>query len=277
MDGGVRGLPWLRMLLLFLCLVCCVTASAADLKEAQTKFQTGDYAGCIKLAEAAVHDQDSGEDWPLLLSQALLATGKYPEALTVITNALMQDRWNIRLCWQAREVFQSNGQPDLAGQMVEKILQLVSAQPRDYRDARSLVVFGEAALLKGADPKRVLDSLFNVAQKAEPALRDVYLASGNLALEKQDFALAAKRFEEGLKQVPDDPDLEYGVAQAYAPSDAGLMSAALERALGRNSNHVGCLLLLLDHGIDAEEYVEVGKLLDRVMAINPSQHDGWAD
>jgi tetratricopeptide (TPR) repeat protein len=171
---------------------------------------------------------------------------------------------------------QSNGQPDAAGEMVEEIVRRVSSQPRTYQDAPSLVVFGQAALLGRADPKRVLDKIYDTARKANPKMREVHLASGELALEKHDFALAAKKFQEGLKQLPDDPDLHFGLAQAYAPSDAALMVDSIEAALARNSNHVGSLLLLAEHNIDAEDYGEAAKLLDRVKVVNPWQPEAWA-
>ena len=56
--------------------------------------------------------------------------------------------------------------------MLERIVQDVSMRPWSYREAASLVVFGQAVLAKGADPKRVLDKIFDVAKKAEPKLRD---------------------------------------------------------------------------------------------------------
>lgn len=206
----------------------------------------------------------------------LLASGRYPEACAAITNALDENRWSVRLRWRAREVFLSNGRTEAAAQTVDKVVEMVSAQPRSYRDAPSLVAFGQAALLKGADPKRVLDALFDTAKKADPRFREVYLASGNLALEKHDFALAAKRFEEGLKQLPDDPELQCGLAQAYAPSDSALMRNALEGALKRNSNHVGSLLLLVDNSIDAEEFEQAERLLNRIKTVNPWHPDSWA-
>ena len=149
-------------------------------------------------------------------------------------------------------------------------IQRGSSQPWTYRnDAASLVVIGQALLLRGLDPKRVLDTVFDNARKSDPKLRDLYLAGGQLALDKHDFALAARKFEEGLKQLPDDPDLQVGLAQAHAPSDQAVMLGSLEAALERNSNHVGALLLLVDHTIDAEDYVEAAELLERIKSINP--------
>jgi tetratricopeptide (TPR) repeat protein len=272
--GGV----WCRALAgVLLVLAAGLSAAGAELKEAGEKFLTGDYAGCIALARQMVRDTPKDEDVHLLLTRALLATGQYAEARAAITNAMAQDVWSIRLRWLAREVFLANGQVEAAAEIPDEILGMVSRHIRDFNtDPPSLIVFGQAALLKGADPKRVLDTVFERAKRADPKLRDVYLASGGLALEKHDFALAAKRFEEGLKELPDDPDLHYGLAQAYAPSDAALMAASLEAALERNSNHVGSLLLLADHTIDAEDYVQAGKLLDQVKVVNPSEPEAWA-
>ncbi|HEU0037917.1 MAG TPA: tetratricopeptide repeat protein, partial [Verrucomicrobiae bacterium] len=253
-----------------------VSVGAADIEEGRKEFLAGSYARCIALAESALKEHEDREDWQVLLSEALWTVGRYPEARTVITNAVAGEPWRLRLRWQARKILQSNGQPDAAAEMVEEIVRRVSSQPRTYQDAPSLVVFGQAALLGRADPKRVLDKIYDTARKANPKMREVHLASGELALEKHDFALAAKKFQEGLKQLPDDPDLHFGLAQAYAPSDAALMIDSIEAALARNSNHVGSLLLLAEHNIDAEDYAEAAKLLDRVKMVNPWQPEAWA-
>ncbi len=253
-----------------------LTASSAESREAQQQFLSGNYTACVALAQQALQHSSEDEDLQILLSQALLTVGRYSEAQKVMTNALAQQSRSIRLRWQARQVFQSNGQTDAADEMLQEIMQMGSSRPWAYRDASSAVVLGEAALLTGVDPKKVLDKLFDPAKKAEPTLRDVYLASGELALEKHDFALAARKFQEGLKQLPGDPDLHYGLARAYAPSDQALMLASAEAALERNSNHIGSLLLLADHSTDAEDYPEAEKLLDRIQQVNPWQPEAWA-
>jgi tetratricopeptide (TPR) repeat protein len=223
-----------------------------------------------------VRDQPDSEDWNLLLTRALLDTGQYPAALTTITNALERRPWSVRLRWQAREVFLSNGRTNAAAKTIAEIIPIVGRNPSDYRDTLNLVAFGQAALLAGADPKQVLDKVYTPAKKSDPKLREIYLASGALALDKHDFARAAREFQDGLKQLPDDPDLNFGLAQAYEPGDQALMVASLEAALEQNSNHVGCLLLLADHSIDAEDYEQAAKLLDRIKAVNPWHPEAWA-
>src|SRR5262245_37825180 len=104
-------------------------ARGADLKEAQEQLLAGDYAGCIASARAAIHDDERSEEWQLVLGRALLATGRYSEAESVLTNAVAQDSSSIRLRWLAREALESNGHTEGAADMVQQIVRKVSARP----------------------------------------------------------------------------------------------------------------------------------------------------
>src|SRR5207237_1853516 len=142
----------------------------ADLEEAQRQFLSGKYHECIREAEKRIEQRSDSDDWQLLLSEALLMTGKYREARSAITNALAQESRNLRLRWAAREVLLSNGETEAANQLVEQIIQRATASPWAYRDAPNFVVLGQALLLRGLDPKRVLDTVFENARKLDPKL-----------------------------------------------------------------------------------------------------------
>jgi tetratricopeptide (TPR) repeat protein len=249
---------------------------ANDLEDAREQFDSGNYNGCIETVQKGLKEGFGGQERHLLLTKALLTVGKYAEALNAVEAGLRQESSSIRLRWLAREVYFSNGQPDKAKEMADEIVQRVASNPRAYREPPELVVFAQAALLRSADPKKVLDQILGTAQKADPKYAETYLVSGNLALDKHDYALAAKKFEAGLKEAPDDLELKFGLARAYEPSDSAAMIQSLEAVLEKNSNHVGSLLLLVDHAIDAEDYPMATKLLEQIGAINPSHPDAWA-
>lgn len=249
---------------------------AAEPAEVQRGLLAGNYAAVIKQATSELRDAPTNTEWSMLLVQALLATGRYREADAAMKEALSRDGRSVRLRWLARDVALANGRPDEAAKRVDQVRVAVNDNRWAYRAPADLVVFGRAALLLGADPKDVLEKVFATAQKAEPKLRDVYLARGELALEKHDFALAAKAYEEGLKQLPDDPDLLYGRGRAYAGGDREIALASLQAALKQNSRHVPTLLQLANHHIDAEAYDEAAKVLDTVLDVNPVQPDAWA-
>lgn len=269
---GRRGLTLLLGAFLF----TAGLGRAADVGEVNRGLLAGNYAAVIKQATSELRDAPTNTEWAMLLIQALLATGRYSEADTAMKNALAKDARSIRLRWLAREVALANGRTDEAARRVEEIRGAVRDNSWQYRAPADLVVFGRAALLLGADPKDVLEKVFATAQKADPKLRDVYLARGELALDKHDFALAAKVYEEGLKQLPTDPDLLYGRGRAYAGGEREVALASFQAVLKQNAKHVPTLLQLANHQIDAEAYDEAGVLLDTITEVNPIQPDAWA-
>ncbi|HKS35988.1 MAG TPA: tetratricopeptide repeat protein, partial [Verrucomicrobiae bacterium] len=258
--------------------VCAWPVFAADLDECRKLFVAGKYQECIKECEAIPAERVREEEWPILLARSLMALGRYPEAEAVVTNALAGTRFrsSIRLHLAGHDVSNANGHPERARTLLEEINNLGGSRMWAYRDPPNLVTLGRAALLLGADPKVVLEKFYDVAKKADPNLRDAYLASGELALEKHDYDLAAKVFAEALKKFPADADMHCGLARAYEPSARGRMLQSLESALEHNTNHVASLLVLIDHLVDAEEYAEAGKFLERALAVNPWQPEAWA-
>jgi tetratricopeptide (TPR) repeat protein len=248
----------------------------ADLEEVRKQFISGQYSNCIRACEQAIADREYSEEWRLLLVQSLLATGRYTNALGVINASLDRYASSVRLRVLARDVFLQNGRKDRADALLQEINYLAGSRTWAFRNAPDLVALGKTALLLGADPRRVLDNFFDRAKKTDPDCRDVYLASGQVALDKNDFQLASKIFVEGLKRSPKDPDLHYGLARAFAPSDRRQMLDSLETALEYNTNHVPSFLLLVDHLIDGEEDEEAEKTLQKALTVNPWHPEAWA-
>src|ERR1041385_4965233 len=230
-ETPVRFAQWFPGFAAVCLLICGRPVFAADIEQARKLFISGDYSGCIRLCEQAVRDRERDEEWPLLLTKSLLATGRYPEARSALTNALTRNRSSIRLLLLGCEVSTANGDTGQARAWLEEINDRGGSSRMQYRDAPTLGAVGRAALRLGAEPKLVLENFFDQAKKADPNLRDAYLASGELALDKEDYALAAKIFGAALKKFPDDPDLHFGLARAYAPSARPLMLKSLEAAL----------------------------------------------
>jgi len=250
-------------------------APAAELEDARKLFITGKYQECIKLTQKEIDDSSPEEEWRLLQAKSMMALGRYTNALDVITTNLNRYYGSVQLRFVAREVFLQNGNTERAKAMLEDINQLAGSRSWAYRDTPNLVTLGRAALLMGGDPKVVLEKLYDPAKKADPSYRETYLASGELALDKNDYAMASGIFLGGLKRSPEDPDMLYGYARCFG-NERTRMLFALEKALQYNSNHVPSLLLTVDHLIDAEEYDVAKETLDRISAINPNNPSAWA-
>jgi tetratricopeptide (TPR) repeat protein len=261
-------------------LLCCGMlsfGSAQELDATRTLFLTGNYTECLAACEQAqAKELFREEEWRLLQAQTLFTLGQYQEAELVVCNALARSAGSVRLRLLGMDTANFAGQPKLAQTRLREINELVSARSWAYRDPVDIIALGRVALLLGVDAKSVLERLYQLAQKADPSLRDTWLASGDLALEKNDYALAAKTYSEGLKKAPDDADTLYGLARAYQPSARGKMLELLQTALEKNEHHIPSLLLLVDHSVDAEEYEAAEKLIARALKVNPHHPLAWA-
>ena len=250
--------------------------SATTLSEAQKLRLKGEYQNCLRACASSESQGEGDEEWRLLEAAVLLEVGQYPRAEAVVSNALVRYEGSIRLRLLGIQTANSVSATSLARARLREINQLGGSRLWAYRDPENLVTLGQAALLLGGDPKTVLERFFSAAQKAAPQLREAWLASGRLALDKNDYALAAKSYADALKKFPDDPDLLGGLAAAYQPNARGKMVELLKTALEKNENHVPSMLLLADHLMDAEEYDEAEKLLAHALKVNPWQPEAWA-
>ncbi|OYV88223.1 MAG: hypothetical protein B7Z73_08950 [Planctomycetia bacterium 21-64-5] len=226
----------------------CLAASllhAADLHDAQKLYRTGKYAEAIGLAAQAIAAGDISEAWPVLKLKGELTLGRYADARKTLEAALARFPYSAQLHWLGRDVYRFNNLPDRAKRMADELGEQLRQAPWRYRDAINEVVVGRFMLSQGVDPKQVLDALFNDAKKQQPNAAEPWLASGELALDKNDFALSAEAFERATKLAPDDPDAKLGLARAFAPSDPKLAQDAIEAALAINPFHLESLFFLM--------------------------------
>ncbi len=251
-------------------------APAADIVEGHRLYDSGKYAECIEAAAKPIAAGEPSEGWPLLKIRAELALGRYADAQKTLDAALTRFQASIRLRWLGREVARFNGQPDRADTLMDEIGGLLRFSAGRYRDPANQVTLGRFFLSQGVDAKQVLDRIYNQLKQQQPNYAEAYLASGELALDKQDYALAAEAFEQAAKLAPAAPDAHLGLARAYAPSEPEKSQAALEAALERNPNHVDSLLLLVDDEIDSERYDKAAETLRRIEAVNSEHPLLWA-
>lgn len=244
---------------------------AADYVQTSALFRTGKYAECIESTIQAIAQDEVNENFRLLKIKSELELGRYADAAQSLDAALQRLPTSIGLRWIGREVCRFNNQPARVKQLEDEIGLLVRQNAPRYGDSINRIVVGRYLLSQGIDPKRVLDGIYNVIKKQSPNLATVWIASGDLALEKQDFALAAQAFEQAVKFDPGDPDARLGLARAFASSEGAKVQEALKEALTLNPNHVGSLLMLIDEQIDSERYEEADSLLGQVAIVNP-QH-----
>jgi tetratricopeptide (TPR) repeat protein len=250
-------------------------ARSADLAEARQLLRSGKYQECIDAAAKAIEDRQWGEGWWVVKIQAEMASGQYGEAQKSYESALERYDGSVVLRMLGYDVLRYNNKPDEAREELATIRGLAERVPWRYTEAPSRIALGLAMLKSGVDARQVLELFYDKAKKDSPDSPEPYIASGELALEKSDYALAAESFAEALKRSPEDPEIHFGLARAYE-NDADRATAALNKALELNPRHVEALLFQADNLIDREDYAGAEAILRKVVEINPRHPRAWA-
>ena len=264
------------LLLSLAALFLAPTANAADYEDCENLFLTGQYQAAYEMATKAIEDYAYQEEWRHLLVKTMMVQGRYREAQDTIVNTISRYPTSVRARQLGYDVFLANGNTARSESLLKEIDYLVGNRSWAYREAPNLVSIARTALLLGADPKNVLDSFLSPAKEQNDEVREAWMVAGKLALGKNDFQTAAEEFKEGARRFPEDPDFHWGVAMSFAESDMQIAMESLNKALTINTNHVPSLLMLVDYGIDAEDYEQAAEGIGQILAINPHHPLAWS-
>lgn len=270
-DQLLRALSFIFVSALF-----PIVSHASDIESCERLLRTGQFETCIETAEAAILKKSYGSEWPLLKAQAELAIGQYPEAQQTIHAGLKRYSWSLPLRFLAHEIYHLNNQHEAADTFLISIHELARRSAWRYTDASSLVVLGQTALERNVDPGEVLESFYDRAIREYPDHREAYLASGNLALAKHDFALAQETFQSAVKLIPDDPDLLFGLANSLVKSNPEQAEKLMTQVLQLNPNHLPARLQQVSRLIHAEQFTLAKSQLDQILLINPHHAEAWS-
>ena len=251
-------------------------AVAADPNEIVRLFRTGRYDDCLRLVDDRIASDGWSETLRHFKIKCQLARGKYPEALATLEEALIRFPASISLHLLGRDVYRLNGNDRDAGAELFTIDKLIQSGARRYATAEGFVAVGRFFLIRGTDARKVLDQFYDVVTKQQPEFVDAYYAAAELALEKEDYALAAETLRKAPKAAAQDPWFHYLLARALAAEDRAGSAKALGEALKINACHGESLLLQADQLIDGERYKEAEQVVKQVLDVNPREARAWA-
>ncbi len=249
---------------------------AETLFDTEELFRTGKYAECITIADAEIQKGYHSQEWPLLKIRCEMLLGHYTEAAETVKKARVPHANSIRLLWLDRDVRRFNGNSDGAKEILAEIAAKIERLRWMYRDPDSLIIIGNFFLEIGVDAKQVRLEVFKQIQQAQPNFVESYLAGAELALAKNDYALAAEDFQKALKLDEHNPRILYGLSRAFESSDSEQAQQYLNRALEINPNHLPSLLFVAEKHLQAERYEETEQVLESILKINPAHPNAWA-
>jgi tetratricopeptide (TPR) repeat protein len=260
---------------------CCVLAwarpsAAGAFEDAEKLYRTGQYDECAKLVDDEMKSNGWNEAWRHLQIKNELARGKHAEAITAVEDALRRFPASVTLHLLGYDAYHRSGRDQDATAALDAIDRLFEGSPRRYATAPGLVTLGRYFLIRGADAKKVLDQFYDPVTKQQPNYIDGHLATAELALDKEDFALAADTLRKAPKEATGDPLFHYLLARALADGDRAGSEKALEAALKINPRHIDSLLLHADLLIDGERYAEAEQVLKQVFDVDSGEPRAWA-
>ena len=135
---------------------------------------------------------------------------------------------------------------------------------------------GKFLLQQGADPRRVLETFFDRIKSRYPDYVDAYLAIADVALDKRDFQVAAEELQLAEQKDPDNPEILWRLAMAFAESDVAKAQESLTRCLQINPRFLPAMFTVVDRAIDGERYGIALEQLRKIEAINAREPRLWS-
>ncbi|MDQ8204018.1 tetratricopeptide repeat protein [Pelagicoccus sp. SDUM812003] len=245
-------------------------APPPNLDTARKLYESGNYQQAIDYATNGQELDPWISTWEVIKSRSLLALGRYEDAYRSLS-AFVDDRQYELLprlllreaCLYTARYEEARSQYDALGFLVNEYSRRYGYNPED------IVSVGRIAELYEVEPKIVLESFYRRAQELRTAPASAFLAAGDLALDKHDYQLASKTFQQGLESFPENPDLWHGLAESFREDDRSKLAEYASRALEINPKHTATLCLLAENHIAAESYPAAETLLDMALQTNP--------
>ncbi len=269
---GLHSLGWAILLTAWF----ANQGQAADIVEAEKLFRVGRYEEAAKLASEEVASGSWVERWHLLKVRAELAQGLYPAAMGSLEDGLRRLPGSVALLLLGRDVYRFNGRDADASAVLDTIETRIQTAPSRYATPEGRVLLGRYSLIRGLDARKVLDLCYDLALKQNPDLVEAHLATAELALDKQDGALAATTLAKAPKAALEEPYYHFLLARAFDDDDRARSEKELDEALKINPRHVDSLLLKAAHRIDDERYALAAEHIKQVFAINQQEPRAWA-
>lgn len=269
-----RPRTWIAAAFAFLCVA--PIAGAADIEEATRLFRTGKYDECAAEAAKELEKGWRGDAWFVLKVRSDMARGRYAEAAASLGDGIRRYPASLTLYLLGRETFRfdpagrerADASLAASASLIERI---VINAPDRYGSPEGRVALGRYFLARGADPKRVLERFYDPVMKQAPELAEGFYAAAELALDKQDYALAADVLKAAPPDAAEDPAFHLLRARALSEGDRAGSVAALAEALKINPRSADALLMKVDALVDREAYAEAATTLDEVVAVNPRE------
>lgn len=258
------------------CLLSSTSVQAVDLREVREIYLSGRYAEARKLAAEQFDAGIWNEQWPRLLIECQLATGRYAEARSTYENAIQRYPTSLTLRMLGLQAYRFDGDSKRADEATRQFMQLLQSSPSRYASRDNLVAAGRYFAMRGEDARQILEYFYDRVRDADPEFIEAYIATAELALEKGDFKEAAATLAKAEKFDANDPRIASLSAKAWENTDPAKASQFLSAALKLNPKHVPSLIDRAESEIDSEQYESASESIQQILSVNMHEPRAWS-
>ena len=224
---------------------------------------TGQYERVEELAQRFLKEQPNEASFQIFIGKSELRRGKYAEALQAFESAFRGSR-----------TLQNEAQLDRAllleaiGRLEESQADFSALYQRAMNTENPRLGFAAIAA-QHLGRYREANALFKRATASDPNDHDVWIAWGNLFLEKYNPKEAASVFADVLKVNPRHPEALVGIALSRGEDQGLQVQEILRKALEINPNMEQARVALAGIALESEAFEECEKELQTCLKTNP--------
>lgn len=279
-----------------------IPAVAQDAAEARTALRSGEYEDAIDAYEEILEADPRATRARVDLMEALLATGRYQEAVDVgrdapdpgvvahATGLALQRLGRLDEAAQAfrqgvadggayaltaevslAELLFMRGQIDEAMERFDRFIDIYNGADGSL-GSRDLAAVGRAVRYLGRRESNLFqDALraFDEAARADPTWAEPIVRAGELFLEKYDSPSSKSEFQRVLADNPRHPEALLGLARSLMFDGSPEAQTTLTRLLEVNPNHVEARALVAELHLTNERVDDALEEVEEALAVNP--------
>jgi len=249
-----RGRYLMKLFAIALVLLC-LQVNAEPLQEFYRK---GEYKDALKLADK------KGADLHTALS-LYKTLGRYDDAFDIWLFSGSRSK-DISLLYEGIELYKFTGYHSASTRLRKKLN--ASIEDNSLDSPLELVTRGKLALENGYEAVNVLENFYDLALKKDPLLKEAYMASAELAFSKDDMKTVAAILHKANELIPNDPDIIFALALAFAGSDPMHSQKLIEEAEAINPRHLGLLKYQLQKALFSEDEEKMPELIGKIKQFN---------
>ena len=217
-------------------------------------WRKGELAKALENVDSAIRESADSVPvyWLTDRAELFFLTGQAARAIDEI-EWLQYRRPSPVNAWQLARFYRATGRMKDFRETLEEAWQRARRFQRDDLETDEALAINAIAEVRGENPRTIFQSILNGKMKTKEDRLLRYVAAGDLAYRKFDYALAASYFEKALEEDEAYLPALAGLANCYWKSHDSRLSATMDKIAAINPHHPDAKAIQAERDLDAND------------------------